>query len=185
MQHEHLRAAVGEHVRDLLAAPVPVDRHRARAQRHGRDRGLQELERVAQQQRDTVARTDAERREARCSRAAPRRTAPGSSLRCRRSGRRSPRSPPSRRMLTAVRVSAHERLSASHPPPQLRHDVPARRALLRGRGRPAGALPLGLPRSADRGRRRAGARRHRLRPRRCRQRRPARPPVQRALSARS
>ena len=56
----------------------------------------------------------------------------------------------------------------SDPPPQLRHDVPPRRPLLRGRGRPVGALPVGLPRAPDRRRRGARARRHRLRPRRRR-----------------
>ncbi len=57
---ERLRGAVAQHVRDLLATPVPVDRHGARAQRHGRDRSLEELDRVAQQQRDPVACADAE-----------------------------------------------------------------------------------------------------------------------------
>ena len=61
---QHLRAAVEQHVLDLLAAPVPVDRHGARSERHGRDRGLEELDRVAQQQRDAVACVDAERTQA-------------------------------------------------------------------------------------------------------------------------
>ena len=59
MQDERLRAAVGEDMRDLIAAPVPVDRDRARAERDGRDRGFDELDRVAQQKRDPLAGADA------------------------------------------------------------------------------------------------------------------------------
>jgi hypothetical protein len=57
---ERLRATVAEHVRDLVAAPVPVDRHGAGTQRHRRDGGLQELDRIAQQQRDPVPGADSE-----------------------------------------------------------------------------------------------------------------------------
>ena len=91
VQHQHLRAAVAEDVRDLLAAPMPVDRHRARAERHRRDRGLQELDRVAQQQRDPVARADAQLGEAAARPQRPARTAPGRSRT--RSPHRTPISP--------------------------------------------------------------------------------------------
>ena len=49
--------AVLEHVGHLLSPPVPVDRHRARPQRHGGHRRLEELDRVVQKQGNPVART--------------------------------------------------------------------------------------------------------------------------------
>ena len=64
MRDQHLGAAVGEDVGDLVGLEMPVDRHGVGAEAHGGQRGLQKSEVVAQQQRDAVALAHAERREA-------------------------------------------------------------------------------------------------------------------------
>ncbi len=71
-----------ENVGDLLGLEVPVDRHGVGAEPHGRQRGLQEREIVAQQQRGAVAPLETQPREAR-GRAQPRarRMRPGQAAR--------------------------------------------------------------------------------------------------------
>ena len=65
MGHQHLGAAVGQHVGDFLGLEVPVDRHGVGADPYGGERGLQECEIVAQQQRGAIAAFQSQCRESR------------------------------------------------------------------------------------------------------------------------